>query len=315
MKAAQINKYGSSDGVKINTNAHKPFLTEGHLLIEVHAAGVNPVDWKICEGHLKQRLDLTFPITLGMDFSGVVVEVGEGVTDFKEGDEVYGQSSVFNGKAGTFAEFVSADQKRTAHKPKKTNHIEAASIPLAAVSAWQGLVDHMGLSKGQKILIHGGTGGIGGFAIQLAKHLGAYVATTVSTENKQLAKDLGADEVIDYKNQSFDEILHDYDAVFDTVGGETYVNSFKVLKDGGVIVSLLESPRPELEANKSVRAIAEFTQVNSERLVKVADFIEKGILKVRVDKIFPLDKASEALAYLKTGHPRGKVVLKIKEDV
>ncbi|OJW51585.1 MAG: hypothetical protein BGO67_05035 [Alphaproteobacteria bacterium 41-28] len=313
MKAAQINKYGSTDGIEINTNTQKPSPSVGHLVIEVHAAGVNPIDWKICEGLRKERLDLKFPITLGMDFSGVVTEVGERVSGFKKGDQVYGQSSVFNGEPGTFAEFVFVDQERTALKPTKINYIEAAAVPLAAVSAWQGLVDHMGLSKGQKILIHGGAGGIGSFAIPLAKYLGAYVATTVSAENKQHVKDLGADEVIDYKNQSFDEILRDYDAVFDTVGGETYVKSFKILKNGGTIVSMLEQPRPELMAKNNVKAIAEFTDVNSERLAKVADLIDKGILKIQVDKTFPLDKASEALLYLKTGHPRGKVVLKIKE--
>jgi NADPH:quinone reductase-like Zn-dependent oxidoreductase len=311
MKAAQINKYGSTKDVEINQNARKPLLTTGHLIVQVYAAGVNPVDWKICEGLLKERLDLQFPITLGMDFSGVVREVGEGVSEFKEGDEVYGQSSIFNSESGAFAELVAVDKKRTAHKPKKISYEEAAAVPLAAVSAWQGLVDHMHLTKGQKILIHGGTGGIGGFAIQLAKHLGAYVATTVSADNKQQAKDLGADEVIDYKNEAFEDLLHDYDAVFDTVGGETYVKSFKVLKNGGVIVSLLEHHRPELNATNSIRAISEFTQVNGDRLEKVAELIDKGILKIHIDKAFPLDKASKALEYMKTGHPRGKVVLKI----
>lgn len=313
MKAVQINQYGNIEDIEINKNAPKPHPSAGRLLIEVHAAGVNPVDWKICEGRLKERLDLKFPLTLGMDFSGVVTEIGEGVSHFKKGDEVYGQSSIFNAESGAFAEFVTVDEKRTAQKPKKINHIEAAAVPLAAVSAWQALVDHMGLSKGQKILIHGGTGGIGTFAIQLAKYLGAYVATTVSPENEQHAKDVGADEIIDYKNQAFDEILHDYDAVFDTVGGETYVKSFKILKKGGVIVSLVEHHRPELNATNSIRAISEFTQVNSERLAKVAELIEKGVLKIHVDKTFPLEKASEALQYLKTGHPRGKVVLKIKD--
>ena len=240
--------------------------------------------------------------------------MGEGVSDFKKGDQVYGESSVFNGEPGAFAEFVSVDQNRTAHKPKKVNHIQAAAVPLAAVSAWQGLVDHMGLTKGQKILIHGGAGGIGSFAIPLAKYLGAYVATTASADNKKLVINLGADEVIDYKNQSFDEILRDYDAVFDTVGGETYVNSFKVLKKGGIIVSMLEQPRPELTEKNNVKAIAEFTDVNSESLAKVADLIDKGILKIQVDKTFPLENASEALVYLKTGHPRGKIVLEIKKD-
>src|ERR1700722_15017374 len=187
MKAAQINKYGHADVVEINKNAPQPSLSDGKLLIEVHAAGVNPVDWKIREGYMKERAPLKFPLTLGMDFSGVVTDIGKSVSGFKKGDEVYGQSSVFKDGPGSFADFILADEDRTALKPKKINHIEAAAVPLAAISAWQALVDYMGLSKGQKILIHGGTGGIGQFAIQLAKHLGAQVATTVSTENKKLA--------------------------------------------------------------------------------------------------------------------------------
>lgn len=313
MKAAQINKYGSPDVIEINKNASKSNPSAGQLLIEVHAAGVNPIDWKICEGFRKERLTVKFPLTLGMDFSGVVAEVGEGVSRFKKGDHVYGESGVFTGGPGSFAEFVSTDEKMTALKPEKFNHIEAAAVPLAGASAWQALVDHMNLSKGQKILIHGGAGGIGSFAIPLAKYLGAYVATTASEEGIKHVKDLGADEVIDYKTQSFDNILKDYDTVFDTVGGETYEKSFKILKKGGIIVSMLEQPRPELLAKYGVRAVGQFTQVNSERLSKLSDLIDKGIIKVHVDKTFPLDKTAEALIYLKSGHPRGKVVIKIKE--
>ena len=187
-------------------------------------------------------------------------------------------------------------------------------MPLTGASAWQALVDHMALSGGEKILIHGGAGGIGSIAIQLASHIGAYVATTVSARDIQYARELGADEAIDYRNQSFEDLLHNYDAVFDTAGGETYNKSFKVLRKGGIIVSMLEQPRPELMERYGVNAIAQFTQVTSERLFRLAELVDKRVIKVHIDKTFSLEHGREALAYQQSGHPRGKVVLKIKKN-
>jgi NADPH:quinone reductase-like Zn-dependent oxidoreductase len=261
---------------------------------------------------MKQMAPLQFPATLGGDFSGVVTEVGEGVSGFNKGDEVYGYAGIVGGGSGSFAEFVLADIKVTALKPKAITHVEAAALPLTGVSAWQALADHIGLSRDKKILIHGGAGGIGTIAIQLARHLGAYVTATAGAKDLQHVKELGADEAIDYKNQSFENMLHNYDAVFDTVGGETYVKSFKVLKKGGIIVSMLEQPRPELMEKYGVNAIGQFTQMNSERLSKLAQLADKRVIKVHVDKTFPLEQAGEALEYLQSGHPRGKVVLKMK---
>ncbi len=314
MRAAQFNKYGGSEVVEINENAPKPTVSQGHLLVEVYAAGINPIDLKIREGYI-QDVPLKFPATLGGDFSGVVVEVGEGASGFKKDDEVYGYASIISGGPGSFAEFTSTDAKAVAHKPKNTNHVEAAALPLTGVSAWQALVDNIGLSRGKKILIHGGAGGIGAIAIQLAKHLGTYVATTVSAKDMQYVKELGADEAIDYKNQSFEDMLHDYDAVYDTVGGETYVKSFKVVKRGGIIVSMivLEQPRLELPERYGVKAIRQYTEVTSERLSKLAELVDQGVIKVHVEKTFPLEQAGEALAYQQKGHPRGKVVLEIKK--
>jgi len=310
MKAAQINKYGGSEVVEINKNAPKPAAPRGKLLVEVYAAGVNPIDWKIREGYIP----LKFPATLGGDFSGVVADVGEGVSGFKKGDEVYGYASILGGGSGSFAEFVSADAKVMALKPKNITHVEAGALPLTGVSAWQALVDHISLSRGKKILIHGGAGGIGTIAIQLARHLGAYVATTASAKDLQHVKELGAYEAIDYKNQSFENMLHNFDAVYDTVGGETYVKSFRVLKKGSTIVSMLEQPRPELMEQYGINAIGQLTQVNSERLSKLAELVDQRVIKVHVDKTFPLEQAGEALAYLQSGHPRGKVVLKMKKN-
>src|SRR5438874_1282919 len=244
MKSAQINKYGSSEVIEINQSTPEPTVSSGKALVTIKAAGVNPADWKIREGGLQQMISLQFPSTLGMDFSGVIKQVGEGVSpsEFKQGDEVYGQAGVISGGSGAFAEMALANTERIAYKPKKLSHAEASAFPLVGVSAWRALTENIRLSKGQRILIHGGAGGIGSIAIQLAKHLGAYVATTVSTNDKQFVQELGADHVIDYKNQNFEDLLHDCDAVFDTVGGETYKRSFKVLKKGGIIVSMLEQP-------------------------------------------------------------------------
>src|SRR5215213_8877740 len=317
MKSAQIKTYGDSDVLEINPNApslHDP--SESMVLVTVKAAGVNPSDWKLREGFFKQMAPLQFPATLGMDFSGVIEKVGEGVSsstsDLKQGDEVYGQAGAFAGGSGAFAEMALAKADKIAHKPKTLTHEQAAGLPLVGVSAWQALVETMGLSKGQKILIHGGAGGIGSISIQLAKHLGAHVATTVSTNDIQFVKEeLGADEVIDYKTQTFEDVLpHDYDAVFDTVGGETYTRSLKVLKrGGGIIVSMLEQPVQELMDQFGVKAVYQFTQVNRERLTRLAEWVDQNNIHVNVDRTFPLHEAGKALDYQRDVHPRGKIVL------
>src|SRR5919108_5984390 len=267
MKSIQIKRYGGNDVVEVNKTASVPNISSGKVLVNVKASGVNPVDWKIREGYMQQIIQLQFPSTLGMDFSGIVEQIGEvnsdAPADFKQGDEVYGQASISGGGSGTFAELVLANKDSIAHKPKTLNHIEAAGLPLVGVSAWQALVENIGLSKDQKILIHGGAGGIGSIAIQLAKHLGAYVATTVSKNDKEFVQRLGADQVIDYKTEDFEDISHDYDAVFDTVGGDTYTRSFKVLKrGGGIIVSMLEQPSSELMNQFGIKAVFLFSQVN-----------------------------------------------------
>ena len=307
--------YGSSEVVEINQNATAPNdPSDEKVLVKVKAAGVNPIDWKIREGYMQQMIPLQFPSTLGMDFSGTIEKVGAGVSGFNVGDdEVYGQASVTRGGSGAFAEIALANADSIAHKPKSLNHQEAAGLPLVGVSAWQALVETIGLTDGQKkILIHGGAGGIGSIAIQLVKRLGAYVATTASTNDKQFVKELGADEVIDYKTQPFEDVIHDYDAVFDTVGGETYARSFRVLTKGGIIVSMLEQPNSELMRQFDMKAIFQFTQVNRERLTKLTELVDqKNNIDIHVDKTFPLDEAGKALDYQKNAHPRGKIVLAI----
>jgi NADPH:quinone reductase-like Zn-dependent oxidoreductase len=314
MKSTQIKTYGDSEVVEVNQST--PSLndpSEGKLLVSVKAAGVNPADWKLREGFFKQMAPLQFPATLGMDFLGVVEKIGGSVaSDLKQGDEVYGQAGVLMGGSGAFAEMALAKADTIAHKPRTLSHEQAAGLPLVGVSAWQALVETIRLSKGQKILIHGGAGGIGSISIQLAKHLGAYVATTVSTNDIQFVKEeLGADEAIDYKTQKFEDVLpHDFDAVFDTVGGETYTRSFKVLKrGGGIIVSMLEQPVQELMDQFGVKAVNQFTQVNRERLTRLAEWVDQNNIRVNVERTFSLDEARTALDYQRDVHPRGKIIL------
>ena len=312
MKSVQIKRYGGSDVVELNDTASVPSVSVGKILVDVKASGVNPADWKVREGYFQQMAPLQFPSNLGFDFSGTVKQLGEDVpSDFEQGDEVYGQTPVLSGGSGAFAELVLVDKDSITHKPKTLNHIEAAALPTVGVSSWQALVENIGLSKGQKILIHGGAGGIGSIAIQLAKHNGAYVSTTVNVNDKQFVQELGADQIIDYNSQKFEDLLHDYDAVFDTIGGDTYKRSFKVLKKGGIIISTLEQPNSELMQQYGVKATFQFTQVNRKRLTKLAQWVDQNNIKINVDKTFSLDEAGKALDYQKDVHPRGKVVITI----
>lgn len=308
MKAAQLIKYDEKEAVAVK-DIGKPAVEEGKILVEVHEAGVNPVDWKIRAG----RMPAPLPITMGGDFAGVVVEVGPGVSGFKPGDEIYGMAGFLNeGGTGSFAEYDLVDPRDVAPKPKSINETEAGALPLTGMMALQALTEHLQLSAGQKILIHGGAGGIGSIAIQLARHLGAYVATTCAADEFDYVKSLGSDEAIDYKTQKFEEIIHDYDAVYDLVGGDVYRRSYQVLKPGGTIVSTLEAPDRELMEKYQVNAVAQMHQVTSERLAKLAEMVDQGVIKVHVEKTFPLEEAGEAMTYLKKVHPRGKVVIDVK---
>jgi alcohol dehydrogenase len=311
MKAAQINSYGGKEVLKVANDAPKPKAQAGQVLVEVYAAGVNPFDWKVREGYMKDFVPLDFPATLGGDFAGVVAEIGEGVSGLKVGDEVYGQANALSGQ-GSYAEFTPVVAEQTAAKPKSADFTTAAAAPLAATSAYQALVEHANLQSGQKILIHGGGGGIGSFAVQIAKNLGAHVAVTAAAEDAEFVKALGADEVIDYKNQKFEELLKEFDVVFDTVGGETNKKSYQILKSGGVLVSMTEQPDEELSKKYRITAVSQQSKSTTERLQKIAELIDQDKLKVNIDKIFPLEQAAEALDYLKNGHPKGKVVIEVK---
>lgn len=314
MKAAQYSKYGGPEVIEIN-EVPEPAIKEGKVLVEVHAASINPFDWKVRNGYMKDQMPLNLPITIGGDFSGTIKTVSEG-SEFKIGDEVYGQALVMNGGSGSIAQFAAANIANISYKPKNINHIEAASLPLVGVSAIQALEQHIQLKKGEKILINGGSGGIGSIAIQIAKSIGAYVAVTASTESVGFVKVLGADEVIDYKKEKVEEKLHPpaggFNSVFDTVGEESRDNAVKVLKNGGVIVSMNGVPDPKLTEEQGVKAIGQYTKIDRETLVRLTELVEKGIVKPQVDKVFPLDQAKEAFTYQETSHPKGKIVISIK---
>lgn len=309
LTAARIHNYGGPEVVQME-KATLPEPKPGEVVVRAHAAGVNPVDWKIRAGYMQGIMHMDLPFTLGVDFSGVVEAVGKDV-DFEVGDEVYGQAAAFEGGSGSFAEALVASAETVAAKPRTVSHTEAAALPLAGVSALQAITEHLLLKEGQNILIHGGAGGIGSIAIQLAKHIGAHVATTVKFDDCAYVKSLGAYLAIDYRNQKFDVLLKDLDAVLDTVGGETYLRSFPLMKKGGRIVSMIEPPRQDLMREFGVQAIYQFTQVTRDRLQQLAELVDKGAVKVHIEKTFPLKEAAEALRALETDHPRGKVVLKI----
>jgi NADPH:quinone reductase-like Zn-dependent oxidoreductase len=312
MKALQIQQYGGNEVLKLNQDAPKPTAGKGQAFVEVHAASINPIDWKVRAGYLKEMVPLTMPATLGGDFFGVVAGVGESVSDPKVGDRVYGYGSLLSGGSGSFAEFVCALVSTVATAPQKITPAEAAALPLVGASALQAIQDHMKLQRGQKLLIHGGAGGIGSLAIQVAKSMGAYVATTCSGDDIGYVKQLGAHEAIDYKKDAFELRLTDFDAVFDTVGGDTTVKSFTVLKKGGTLVSMLGPPDPALAQKAGVTAIGQNTHVTTQVLKRLAQLLDSGAIKLHVDKVYAFEKARDAFQRLEEGHPRGKVVLEIK---
>ncbi len=311
MKAIQIKSYGGPEVLEIN-EIEKPTVKPGHILVENHAASINPFDVKLAAGYMKEMIPMQFPYVVGGDFAGVVIEVGQDVQNFKVGDEVYGQAITLNGGSGAFAEFLSSTSQNAAKKPSSINFDEAAALPLVSVSALQALEDEIHVQSGQKVLIHGGAGGIGHIAIQIAKSLGAYVATTASTGDVEFVKSLGADQVIDYKKQKFEEELKDFDSVFDTVANkESFEGSLKILKKGGILVSMLPVPDKNLAEQYGITAISQQTGTTTERLNRVAELVDAGKIKINIDSTFSLDQAKEAFEKQNT-HPKGKVVFHIK---
>lgn len=307
MKAAIIRSYKTD---VIIDEVPKPQIITGGVLIEVYAASINPIDNIVRAGYMKDMIPIIFPYTMGYDMSGVVLEVGANVNKFKKGDNVYARISQM--QAGTIAEFVVVKEEELALKPSNINHEEAASIPLAGLTAWQGLVSKGNLQKDQKVLIHAGSGGVGALAIQIAKYLGAKVATTTSEANIDRVKKLGADVVINYKTQNFEDELNDYDLVLDMIGGETLVNSLKILKKGGMLVSIKDQDTQGLAEKYGVRFEAFFMWPSGKILSQLTQLINDNNLKPVIDRTFNFEDTQKAYDYLQTGRAKGKVVIKVK---
>ena len=311
MKAAQINNYGDPSVVQI-AEVDQPQLTEAQVLVEVHASSLNPFDTTVREGHMKDAIPLQFPATLGGDIAGVVVKAGTGVERLKPGDKVYGQANVVAGNSGAFAELAATKASQLAKMPSNLSFEQAAAMPLVGVSALQALSEHINLKAGQNIFIHGGAGGIGTIAIQIAKHIGAYVATTATGEGIDYVKKLGADQVIDFKSEDFTKKLQDFDAVFDTTPGDDFTKSLDILKPGGVAVSMLVAADEAKAKAKNLKTITQSTTVTTAKLDKLRELIEDGVITPHIDKIFPLDDIRAAFEARESGLAKGKVVIKIR---
>ena len=333
MKAFILDSYGRNKQLRLG-EMPEPELRDGDVLVQVHASSVNPLDSKIRNGEFKSILPYPLPLILGNDVAGVVVRVGPKVRGFKPGDEVYARPD--KDRIGTFAERIALDEADVALKPKNLTMDEAASIPLVGLTAWQALVEIAKLKKGQKVLIHAGSGGVGTFAIQLAKHLGATVATTVSTANVELVRSRGADVVIDYKRDDFEKILSDYDVVLNSLGKDTLEESLGVLKPGGKLISISGPPDVAFARENglnwflqqvvrllsfSIRRKAQrrridysflFMRANGEQLRKITSLIEGEVIRPVIDRVFPFEETNEALAYVETGRSKGKVVVKVQ---
>jgi alcohol dehydrogenase len=311
MKAAQIDNYGDVSAIEVR-EAETPQPSDNQVLVEVAAASLNPFDLAVLAGHAQSMAPLNFPATLGLDIAGTVVEVGNDVADFKPGDHVYGTANAMFGGSGAFAEFATANAGSVALSPKNVTDGEAASFPTAGISAWQSMVKELGVKEGQKVFINGGSGGVGSFAIQIAKHLGAYVVVTASAENTQFVKDLGADEVIDYKTQKFTDLIRDFDAALNTVRGENADDVLLVVKKGGVVASLTGQLDPQKAREREVTSIGVMAKVSTESLTELAQLIEKGAVHTVIDRTTPLGEIQSAYTALASESIRGKIIIDIK---
>ncbi len=308
MKAVVIHSYGGRE-VLVSENILVPEIADDEVLIKVHAAGVNPVDWKVRAGYLAEMLSYEFPLTLGWDVSGTVEKTGSKVSRLSVGDEVYALADI--SRNGAYAEYVAVKADTVALKPESLDHVHAASVPLAALTAWQCIFGAADLSEGQKILIHAAAGGVGSFAVQLAKWKGAYVLGTASARNMDFLLGLGADEVIDYTVTPFEDVAVDVDIVLDAMGGEVQERSWKTLRSGGILVSILGPPDENKAVQFGVRSAGVFVQPDAEQLTEIAELIDKGHVKPVVTEILPLADVAKAHEMSETEHVRGKIVLEM----
>jgi NADPH:quinone reductase-like Zn-dependent oxidoreductase len=333
MKAFVLSRYGKTEPVHA-VEVPEPEMRSDDVLVEIHAASVNPVDFKIRNGEAKPLLPYKMPLVMGSDLAGVVVSCGPNVAGFKPGDEVYARAD--KDRIGTFAEMIAVNEKAVAKKPRTLDMVQAAAVPLVGLTAWQALVEMAQVQPGQRVLIHAGSGGVGTIAIQVAKHLGAIVTTTTSTANVEWVKNLGADVVIDYKKDDFETIVHDYDVAFDTLGGETLKKSLPVIKPGGKVISVAGPPEPEFAreyglnwvVTQAIRVLSFqirrkakrrqvtysflFMKPSGSQLSELGSLIDSGAIRPVVDRVFPFQSTQEALAYVEEGRAKGKVVVQIR---
>jgi NADPH:quinone reductase-like Zn-dependent oxidoreductase len=306
MKAIRVHAYGGADQLRYE-EAPEPKVESGKVLVRIRNASVNPIDFKLASGTMRQIMPINFPWIPGGDFSGVVEEVGPGVTGLKKGDAVYGDAS----GGGAYAEFYAGPATMIAPKPRRLSDVEAASIPLAAQTAWQGLFDNGRLERSETVLIHGASGGVGTFAVQLAHWKGAKVLATASGSNADYVRSLGADQVIDYKATPFESVAKNVDLVLDLIGGDTQKRSFGVLKPGGRLIATAEPPNEEEAAKHKVEAKMMQMKATTNNLKQLAELLDAGNIKTVVAKTYPLAQAREAWAEIISGHARGKIVLEV----
>jgi NADPH:quinone reductase-like Zn-dependent oxidoreductase len=306
MMAVRISEFGGPEVLRYE-EVPRPRAGDGEALVRVHASGVNPVDWKARQGFLK-GLRSELPWIPGWDFSGVVEESGLGVR-WKPGDEVYSRPDL--SRDGSYAEYIVVRGAELASKPASLDHLRAAAVPLAGLTAWQALFDVARLEAGQTVLVHAAAGGVGCFAVQLAKWKGAKVVGTCSARNLEFVRGLGADEVLDYTTSPFEEIVRDADVVLDPVGGQTQDRSWVALKKGGILVSLVQPPPFETASALGVRGTGMMTRTLPDQLSELGRLIDEGRLRVPLENVFPLPEARRAQEFVETGHARGKTVLKV----
>lgn len=312
-RAVVIEAYGGKDQLKEAT-VQLPELKANQLLVKVAATSINPIDWKLREGYLKQMFPWDFPIILGWDVAGDIVEIGADVTEFKVGDAIYARPETT--RFGTYADYAIVDAELAAIKPENQNYAEAAAVPLAGLTAYQALFEHGRLKEGEKVLIHAGAGGVGTYAIQLAKAAGAYVITTASPRNHELLQKLGADEIIDYHTTDFEEVLQDIDLVFDTMGGDTQKKSFTVLKPKGRLISILSIEDEDLAKEKDIFAKAVWLRTNGKQLAELTELIEAEKVNSVIGATFPLMAQGiyDAHTLSETHHAVGKIVIENQDN-
>ena len=310
MKAIVIEQYGGAEEL-VEKELSKPVIQDNQVLIEMHATSINPIDWKVREGYLKEMIPLEFPLILGWDAAGVVSEVGKNVTNFNVGDEVFARPAM---PSGTYSEYVAVEEELVALKPKSLSFKEAASVPLAGLTAWQCLVDFGQIKEGDKVLIHAGSGGVGSFGIQIAKSFGAHVISTASGKNEAFLKELGVDEFINYETTDFADVVKDVDLVVDTMGGEILEKSQNVVKKGGRLVSITGQPDAEVAKANQITAESFWLNPNGKQLAELGELMEQGKVKAHIGHTFPLtaEGLRDAHELSATHHAKGKIVIEIK---